>query len=66
MLWLYHPNLWILHRFCPIIWLSAITRSQVLDVDMPKSLISDPSHTLSLRTMTSIYQLISKRHLHVN
>jgi hypothetical protein len=55
MLWLYHPNLWILHWFCPIIWLSAITRSQVSDVDLPKSLISDHSHTHSLRIMTMFY-----------
>jgi hypothetical protein len=45
MLWLYHPNLWILHWFCPVIWLSAITYSQVLDVDLPKSLNSGHSHT---------------------
>jgi hypothetical protein len=33
MLWLYHPNLWILHWFCLVLWLSSITHSQVLNVD---------------------------------
>jgi hypothetical protein len=45
MLWLYDPNLWVLHQFCPVIWLFAITYSQVSDVDLPKSLISGHSHT---------------------
>ena len=31
--WLYHPNLWILHWFCLVLWLSSITHSQVLNVD---------------------------------
>jgi hypothetical protein len=59
MLWLYHPNLWILHWFCPVIWLSAITRSQVSDVDLPKSLNSGHSHTPSSRIMTLFYQFLS-------
>jgi hypothetical protein len=53
----YHPNLWVLYRFCPIIWLCAITRSQVSDVDLPKSLIFYHSHTRSQWTMTLFYQL---------
>jgi hypothetical protein len=45
----------ILHWFCPVIWLSPITRSQAADVDLPKSLISDHSHTPSPRIMTMFY-----------
>jgi hypothetical protein len=36
--------------------LSAITRSQALDVDLHKSLISGLSDALSLGIMTSFYQ----------
>jgi hypothetical protein len=39
ILWLYHPNLRIPYWSYPIIWISAITCSQVSDVDLPKSLI---------------------------
>jgi hypothetical protein len=63
--WPYHPNLWILHWFCPVIWLSAITRSQVSDVDLPKSLISGQSHTPSPRIMMMFINFISKQCIHL-
>jgi hypothetical protein len=40
----------------PRIWLSVVTRSQVSDFDLPKSLISSQSHTPSPRIMMLFYQ----------